>query len=220
MVLRARYYDPSTGEFTSPDPLEYVDGMSLYRGYFVSKTTDPSGLKCEEKCCCCVEGIDINFPAIQLIDLAVAWGHEFKTTFRLNYVKSDKEGDCTIEWWERTDKPYTPTMVGNGPMTWNDMTKDPATAWNFDESWGKRKKPCPDKEDVPDFDEPTIPKWWKTDRRILQFAIVVRSAKDCPCDTISITKFLTQELSVKDFKGDTESIKPGGVSGPMPPGFI
>jgi hypothetical protein len=33
MVLRARYYDPSTGEFTSPDPLEYVDGMSLYRGY-------------------------------------------------------------------------------------------------------------------------------------------------------------------------------------------
>jgi hypothetical protein len=42
-VLRARYYDPSTGEFTSPDPLEYVDGMSLYRGYFVGNFVDPSG---------------------------------------------------------------------------------------------------------------------------------------------------------------------------------
>jgi hypothetical protein len=44
MVLRARYYDPSTGEFTSPDPLEYVDGMSLYRGYFSLRNTDPRGL--------------------------------------------------------------------------------------------------------------------------------------------------------------------------------
>jgi hypothetical protein len=43
MVLRARYYDPSTGEFTSPDPLEYVDGMSLYRGYFVIHGVDPKG---------------------------------------------------------------------------------------------------------------------------------------------------------------------------------
>jgi hypothetical protein len=43
-VLRARYYDPSTGEFTSPDPLEYVDGMSLYRGYFVMVEIDPNGL--------------------------------------------------------------------------------------------------------------------------------------------------------------------------------
>jgi RHS repeat-associated protein len=42
-VLRARYYDPSTGEFTSPDPLEYVDGMSLYRGYFAFVDIDPIG---------------------------------------------------------------------------------------------------------------------------------------------------------------------------------
>jgi hypothetical protein len=41
--FRARYYDPSTGEFTSPDPLEYVDGMSLYRGYFLLGSLDPQG---------------------------------------------------------------------------------------------------------------------------------------------------------------------------------
>ena len=43
MYFRARYYDPKTGEFISQDPLEYVDGMSLYRGYFVPGATDPSG---------------------------------------------------------------------------------------------------------------------------------------------------------------------------------
>ncbi len=41
---RARYYDPATGEFISRDPLEYVDGMSLYRGYFVPGAVDPFGL--------------------------------------------------------------------------------------------------------------------------------------------------------------------------------
>jgi RHS repeat-associated protein len=34
MYFRARYYDPTTGEFTSPDPLGYVDGMILSKGYW------------------------------------------------------------------------------------------------------------------------------------------------------------------------------------------
>ncbi len=46
LLIRARYYQPLTGEFTSRDPLEYVDGMSLYRGYFVPNAVDPFGL-CE-----------------------------------------------------------------------------------------------------------------------------------------------------------------------------
>ncbi len=44
LLIRARYYDPLTGEFTSRDPLEYVDGMSLYRGYFGIGGVDPFGL--------------------------------------------------------------------------------------------------------------------------------------------------------------------------------
>jgi hypothetical protein len=44
MYFRARYYDPSTGEFLSKDPLGYVGGMSLYQGYFVIKGVDPSGM--------------------------------------------------------------------------------------------------------------------------------------------------------------------------------
>ncbi|MEM7782803.1 MAG: hypothetical protein AAF623_05575 [Planctomycetota bacterium] len=45
MYFRARYYDPGTGEFISRDPLEYVDGMSLYRAYFVPGKVDPNGTK-------------------------------------------------------------------------------------------------------------------------------------------------------------------------------
>ncbi len=43
---RARYYDCQTGEFASQDSLEYVDGMSLYRAYFVPGGMDPFGLSC------------------------------------------------------------------------------------------------------------------------------------------------------------------------------
>jgi len=45
MYFRARYYDPQTGEFISRDPLEYVDGMSLYRGYFAPGNVDPWGFE-------------------------------------------------------------------------------------------------------------------------------------------------------------------------------
>ena len=39
----ARWYDPATGGFISRDPLGFVDGLSLYRGYFGTKGRDPSG---------------------------------------------------------------------------------------------------------------------------------------------------------------------------------
>ena len=44
-LFRARWYDPATGGFVSRDPLGYVDGMSLYRGYFGVRGVDPNGLR-------------------------------------------------------------------------------------------------------------------------------------------------------------------------------
>jgi RHS repeat-associated protein len=43
--FRARWYDPATGGFVSRDPLGYVDGMSLYRGYFGVNGVDWTGEK-------------------------------------------------------------------------------------------------------------------------------------------------------------------------------
>ena len=41
--FRARWYDPELGRFISRDPLGFVDGMSLYRGYFAPLNFDPFG---------------------------------------------------------------------------------------------------------------------------------------------------------------------------------
>ena len=70
--FRARYFDDELGRFISRDPLGYVDGMSLYAGYFAQLfAVDPSGLKANkqagakaiknslaqliEECKCCVD---------------------------------------------------------------------------------------------------------------------------------------------------------------------
>ena len=42
---RARYYHAQLGRFISRDPLGFVDGMSLYRAYFVPGGVDPKGLQ-------------------------------------------------------------------------------------------------------------------------------------------------------------------------------
>ena len=42
--FRARYHDPNLGRFISRDPMQYVDGHSLYAAYFAQNfMTDPTG---------------------------------------------------------------------------------------------------------------------------------------------------------------------------------
>ncbi len=44
--FRARYFDNELGRFISRDPLGFVDGHSLYNGYFAERfAMDPSGLE-------------------------------------------------------------------------------------------------------------------------------------------------------------------------------
>ena len=43
--FRARYYHAQLGRFIGRDPLGFVDGMSLYRGYFVPNGVDPLGFQ-------------------------------------------------------------------------------------------------------------------------------------------------------------------------------
>jgi len=46
--FRARLYSPTLGRFLTRDPLEYVDGLSLYRAYFVPGGMDSLGLSCKQ----------------------------------------------------------------------------------------------------------------------------------------------------------------------------
>ncbi len=47
VYIRARLYQPSTGEFCSKDPLEYIDEMSLFRWYVLGGV-DPFGFNYDE----------------------------------------------------------------------------------------------------------------------------------------------------------------------------
>ncbi len=73
--FRARWYDPTTGGFISRDPLGYVDGMSLYRGYFGLKSIDPTGLMLVSD-----GGRDDSFPVLWHkylpVDIMLWWDYE------------------------------------------------------------------------------------------------------------------------------------------------
>jgi RHS repeat-associated protein len=50
--FRARYFSDELGRFINRDPLGYVDGMSLYNGYFAEGFgLDPTGLYEDSICC-------------------------------------------------------------------------------------------------------------------------------------------------------------------------
>jgi RHS repeat-associated protein len=44
MYFKNRYYSTSMGQFVTRDPLGYVDGLSMYLGYFGADGVDPEGL--------------------------------------------------------------------------------------------------------------------------------------------------------------------------------
>jgi RHS repeat-associated protein len=44
---RNRQYSPTLGRFVGRDPLGYVDGASMYLGYFIPNKLDPSGMEWE-----------------------------------------------------------------------------------------------------------------------------------------------------------------------------
>lgn len=56
MYFRARYFHASLGLFISRDPLGFVDGMSLYRAYFVPGLVDPEGADATGS-----DGVSLNF---------------------------------------------------------------------------------------------------------------------------------------------------------------
>ena len=61
---RARIYSAQLGRFISRDPLGFVDGMSLYRAYFVPNYVDPTGRSYQECVDSCVHEFLIRNPEI------------------------------------------------------------------------------------------------------------------------------------------------------------
>jgi hypothetical protein len=85
------------------------------------------------------------------------YGHEFDFTVDLTYSAlgsgAAAHSDCTMEWWEKTDRPPAwQTVIKKD--TWNDLFALYPTSPTFD-GWTKsRTKPCPGSETARVHDPP------------------------------------------------------------------
>lgn len=130
----------------------------------------------EKPCCCCAE--DVRIENIEVFHRSPEYGHKFDAFYYVSYKGTPPLlNDCMLEWWERTNRAYTPTMKAN---QWNNMTQDPQTAGSFAKSWGSRQRECNSSEVAPpDHDEPVASVW--EEARTLEFRIKVISAPGCEC---------------------------------------
>jgi len=230
--IRARTYQPTIARWTSADPLFYIlakagalgsftrdpigyrDSLLLY-GYIGNMPldlTDPSGY-CA-KCCCCAVGISIkNIIRKDTNGITIdgeffplgEWGTKFDVDISLQYRESfvSGDGDCTLQWFEKTDRPYFDPMVKD---EWIDVFPNLPGASKLGGTfypWTKRKKPCPGGETVILHDEPQVGK--QIDRqRTMFFHIIVTSAKYCVCPQSSVSLTARQNLKVRNGVGVLE----------------
>lgn len=121
-------------------------------------------------CSCCVSSMAIS--NINRIDNATHMGHSFDLSIGLDYAASGPDGNCVLEWWEKTNIPYHPSMPAN---TWTDMyaliPNSPTLA-----PWHHRTKSCGTSSSIPITDPPAIGKNpGRTVTRTLEFRLVVKS---------------------------------------------
>ncbi|MBL8892247.1 MAG: RHS repeat-associated core domain-containing protein [Planctomycetaceae bacterium] len=113
MYFRARFYNQLTGEFLSRDPMEFVDGMSLYRGYIGINSMDPMGFAE------CKAGYNPDHCGRLFSRYSLDVSKNFPTLYKvLNLIGLDKLSykihiekkeccECCNNVWDRTDKSHT-----------------------------------------------------------------------------------------------------------------
>lgn len=144
-----------------------------------SAPTPPGCTSAPCECCCCVTSLAIQ--NITRIDTAERMGHSFNTVIGLTYTGSGAKKRCVLEWWEKTNVPYTAGMQAD---TWTDMFQLMGGA-SFG-AWNARTEPCPGSETVTDTDPPSLGRWpGRTVTRTLEFRIVVKSGPGCSCANAS-----------------------------------
>lgn len=191
----------------------------------------------EGSCCCCVEDVKIALalPDKQTMEIGgreydyTHLGHVLTTTIDLEYKSWTRDfGDCTLQWWERTD--HEKSLVdGQRLNEWVDKYTHPETKPHFKKggsrvgkkedpcadmkNWDDRERPCPGKETVCDVDEPGFGARYPferdkvTDKRTLDIVIRVLSAPGCPCTLTEKVIYLRQYLELKGGKMMTQTMQ-------------
>jgi len=96
--FRARYYDASLGQFISRDPLNYVDGMNLYRGYFAVNFVDSFGLN--KECGFCFNIKSAKVTSCSALNISTS-GCGYLVT---NHINEKRLCDAIIEMLEGVKK--------------------------------------------------------------------------------------------------------------------
>jgi hypothetical protein len=128
-------------------------------------------------CCCCVESIDLTDFWWQnwTSGAQPMAGHFFRPVIKLKYGGAGAHRSCTLEWWEKTNQPYT--LVPQ-PNSWTRITDKKAGSI---EKWAQQvKEPCPGSETITLMDPPSLAEGGdRSLTRVLEFRIVVNSGSGC-----------------------------------------
>ena len=148
----------------------------------------------QEACYCCISSVAIS--NVSRIDTATRMGHSFD--FEIRTSRSTQHGprlgpECTLEWWERTNVPYTSGMTAN---TWTDMFRLVPTSPTFN-PWNNRPTACDTASTVTINDPPTLGRRpGRTVTRTLEFDLKVKSGPGGTCANAEQSATATQVLSM------------------------
>jgi RHS repeat-associated protein len=213
IYVRNRSYGPAIGRWLSTDPLGFIDGTSLYRGYFVPGNIDPFGLACQaEKCCCCPEDLTINITERLPEDIPNANGHIFRVDMKLRIVSTNQENPkfCKFEWYEFASRwpAYYPPFL---PYTWHDVYSLPPTNSDIGDIFASFRAierhfhgQCENQrptyiEDSPAIGFGIVP----NGRRTGLWLIILSKSPGCTCEHSSISVAFQQILRNRNGKVDT-----------------
>lgn len=71
----------------------------------------------QRACNCCVEDVRVENikPGVD------KRSHDFDFVMDVSYHPSPKEGECEVEWWEKTNRVYNARVQGDRPDTWSNV---------------------------------------------------------------------------------------------------
>lgn len=145
-------------------------------------------------CFCCVSSVAIK--NIARIDDADHMGHSYDLEIKM--ARSTEHGprlepECTLEWWEKTNVPYT---AGMAPNTWTNMFQLVPGSPTFG-PWNSRATACDTDSTVTINDPPALGKRpGRTVTRTLEFDLRVISGPGGTCANSAQSAMAIQKLTM------------------------
>jgi hypothetical protein len=148
----------------------------------------------QEACYCCITSVAIK--NVNRIDLPTRMGHSFD--FEIKMTRATEHGprlgpECTLEWWEKTNVPYTSGMAAD---TWTDMFQLLPTSPTLS-PWVNRSTACDTTSTVTINDPPSLGRRsGRTVTRTLEFDLKVKSGPGATCTNSEKSAQATQVLTM------------------------